>query len=68
MAEILVGMEDKQKQRLYDDTMSLLQSLAIEDMLMLHAVMNGNDVLRKQLLDKVVFHVRDKLHLELCDT
>ncbi len=65
VAQVLMDMDRKQKELLYKSAMSILQNAAVSDVMALNAVVAGDMVLRKALLDKVVDHVKDQLHMEL---
>ena len=60
-----MDMDRKQKELLYQSAMSILQNAAISDVMALNAVVAGDMVLRRALLDRVVDHVKDQLHMEL---
>ncbi len=65
VSQVLMDMDRKQKELLYQSAMSILQNAAISDVMALNAVVAGDMVLRRALLDRVVDHVKDQLHMEL---
>lgn len=65
VGQVLLDMDKEQKQILYDSSMIILKKASINDMATLNAMLAGDLVLKKQLLDRVVDHVKDQLHMEL---
>jgi len=65
VGEILMNMDPKLKERLYQDSMNIFEKFAIEDVLTLHALVHGDDLLRQQLVLQITNHIHDNLKLEL---
>ena len=67
VGEVITSMDKKQKQNLYDTAMMILKKASIEDIVTLNAMVAGDFILKKQLLDSVVDHVKNRLDMELCE-
>ena len=65
VGEVIMSMEKQQKQILYDSAVVILKKASIEDITTLNAMLAGDLILKKQLLDRVVDHVKNQLHMEL---
>ena len=65
VGQVIMDMDKGQKQILYDTAMVILKKASIDDIVTLNAMMAGDLVLKKQLLDTVVHHVKNQLHMEL---
>ena len=65
VGEVIMSMEKQQKQILYDSAVVILKKASIKDITRLNAMLAGDLILKKQLLDRVVDHVKNQLHMEL---
>ena len=60
-----MDMNKQQKQILYDSAMVVLRKVSAEDIVTLNGMLAGDYLLKRQLLDRVVDHVTNQLHMEL---
>jgi len=65
VAEILINMDPKLKERLYQDSINIFEKFAIEDVKTLHTLVYGDALLRQQLVMRITNHVHGNLKLEL---
>ncbi len=65
VGQVIMDMDKKQKQILYDSAMMILKKVSVTDIASLNSMLAGDLVLKRQLLDKVTDHVKNKLHMEL---
>ena len=63
--EVIMSMDKQQKQILYESAIVILKKASIEDIVTLNAMLAGDLILKKQLLDRVVDHVKNQLHMDL---
>lgn len=57
----------KQKQELYELSMKIITGLTIEDAVSLNSIVLGDAILRQQILDQVVDHLKSKVQMEILD-
>jgi hypothetical protein len=64
VASIIMNMDEKDKQKLYDDAMEVVKELDITDVAQLLLALQQQEA-RERLVDVIVKHVEGQLHMQI---
>ncbi len=67
VGKVIMQMNVQQKQLLFEESMKIIRSFSIQDVMTLQSTITGNMLLRRQLLDRVVDHVHNQLEMKIID-
>lgn len=67
VGKVILNMDKQQQQKLFDSVNKITSKLKLEDVTMLQAAIVGDMLLRNQLLNLVVEHVKNNLNMEFKD-
>ena len=67
ISAVLYDMDERQKRALYEQAMRIVSNLRFEDVVTLNALVMGNLIIRQQLIDCAVDHLKDHLKMQITD-